>query len=41
MSLINVPPLIEEVQVSNDWIEPTPEIPSQDEEELKKKVQES
>jgi hypothetical protein len=41
MSLINVPPLIEEVKVSNDWIEPTPEIPSQDEEELKKKVQES
>ena len=42
MSLINVPPLIEEVQVTNNWIEPTPEIPSQDEEEeLKKKVQES
>jgi hypothetical protein len=38
MSLINVPPLIEEVQVTNNWIEPTPEIPSQDEEEeLKKK----
>jgi hypothetical protein len=42
MSLINVPPLIEEVQVTNNWIEPTPEIPSQnEEEELKKKVQES
>ena len=43
INMIGEPPIIEEVQVSNNWIEPTPEIPSQtnEEEDLKKKVQES
>jgi hypothetical protein len=40
INAIAQPPIVDEIQVSNNWIEPTTEIPSE-EEELKKKVQES
>jgi hypothetical protein len=46
INAVNIPPIVEEIQVSNEWMEPTTEqidIPSEvnEEEELKKKVQKS